>query len=851
MDRSYMRKVQKKQIEELLRLFEDAQNQFKKYVEQNRTQSAIELLQECQNSAISLGTAIENIENEGHPTVILLEEYCELLYQCYESLIGNEKVSVNQCIKLINQKLIKISNSVKNDIKIKIEAVFLPYKASMWDSLESIWQAADADPDCDAYVIPIPYFDKRPDGSFGQRYYEANQYPGYVPVVNYEEYDFEIHRPDLVFIHNPYDEGNFITSVHPYFYSDNIKKYTDCLIYVPYFATAGGMSEGQALCLAYINADYIVIQSEKYREYYDPRIPDSKFLAMGSPKFDSIIHKCQSQPNYPKNWIEKVKGKKIYFYNTSIGGMLENTDAFLKKMKYVFDIFKGREDACILWRPHPLMESTFESMREEFYPRYKLLKKEFIENQIGIYDKTPSIEDSIALADVYIGDAATSVTSLFGVVGKPLFILNNYIHSLPEKDDWRGERINMYFDEWGNDRYQVTMNNQLWFSENNDYHYKFYMDLKSGYSGGRYYMRALEIKNKIYVLPYNAQHLLIIKDKIIRKIEFPKFMVQGASFFKSWHNQKYIFLFPYQYPKLIRINIETEEIHYVDGLQSFYVRNVNGRWQSGGIGLYKNEWVFASPEEDQFVFMNIDTFEIKILNSNLHKGVQEVIANEDDLWLIPFKGRSIWCWNPKTGDIREYNDVPVDFCSISWPYGQKCDEHPFGGMVFSNEGEKETIIISPYWGNMFLSLDKETGKMEEWKLPMGNAMRGKNGYFITSNMGGFIVSYPQKKAKIRLWYVPERKLFDLNLDTKEYKEVEIDFDYEDLLQHEPGFMEESEWMQYCLNENAFHSLKDLLDNNIIGSSFDKERQLQAFAKINANTDGTCGKNIYKFVKEKV
>ena len=71
------------------------------------------------------------------------------------------------------------------------------------------------------------------------------------------------------------------------------------------------------------------------------------------------------------------------------------------------------------------------------------------------------------------------------------------------------------------------------------------------------------------------------------------------------------------------------------------------------------------------------------------------------------------------------------------------------------------------------------------------------------------------------------------------------------MQHEPGFMEESEWMQYCLTENAFHSLKDLLDNKIVGSSFDKERQLQAFAKINANTDGTCGKNIYKFVKEKV
>lgn len=60
------------------------------------------------------------------------------------------------------------------------------------------------------------------------------------------------------------------------------------------------MSEGQALCPAYINADYIVIQSEKYRKYYDPRISENKFLPLGSPKFDSVIRKCQNPPEPPQ-----------------------------------------------------------------------------------------------------------------------------------------------------------------------------------------------------------------------------------------------------------------------------------------------------------------------------------------------------------------------------------------------------------------------------------------------------------------------------------------------------------------------------------------------------------------------
>ena len=104
---------------------------------------------------------------------------------------------------------------------------------------------------------------------------------------------------------------------------------------------------------------------------------------------------------------------------------------------------------------------------------------------------------------------------------------------------------------------------------------------------------------------------------------------------------------------------------------------------------------------------------------------------------------------------------------------------------------------------------------------------------------------------IRLWEASERRLYEINIETKEYKEIEITFDMDDLYKHEPGFMEESEWMQYCLSENAFNSLKDLLDDCITGQPFDRERQLRAFEKINANTEGTCGQNIYWFVREKL
>ena len=194
--------------------------------------------------------------------------------------------------------------------------------------------------------------------------------------------------PILIFIHNIYDNYNLVTSVHPRYYSSNLKQYTDRLVYIPYYMTSGGMSEGQSFLPSYMNADYIVIQSPMFREYFDARIPDEKFLPLGSPKADRVIRKCQNPPALPKEWglsdaqLKSMTGKKVYFYNTSISGMLADTENFLKKMQYVFQCFEEHENVCILWRPHPLLEATFHSMRPEYEDEYKKLKKYFVEKEI-------------------------------------------------------------------------------------------------------------------------------------------------------------------------------------------------------------------------------------------------------------------------------------------------------------------------------------------------------------------------------------------------------------------------------------------------------------------------------------
>ena len=353
--------------------------------------------------------------------------------------------------KQLDKKIIKAENSAKNDIKVKLEIVFMPYKASMWDSLESVWKAADEDPDCDAYVVPIPYYDRKPDHSFGEFHYEGGEYPNYVPVVHYEAYDLAARRPDVIYIHNPYDGNNYVTSVDPRFYSSELKKYTDKLVYIPYFVSTEPNPENihtiehlsrYAITPGVINADKVIVQSEAMRQIYikallgyfgdtpsNRKIVEDKILGKRSPKFDRVTNTDIGNVDIPEEWnkiITKPDGtrKKIIFYNTSIGSLLKYKEKMIDKIKNVLDIFcENKNDVALLWRPHPLIKATIKSMCPQLWECYKQIVDRYVADGWGIYDDTPDLNRVIALCDAYYGDPS-SVVELVRKTNKPIMIQN-------------------------------------------------------------------------------------------------------------------------------------------------------------------------------------------------------------------------------------------------------------------------------------------------------------------------------------------------------------------------------------------------------------------------------------------
>lgn len=452
-----MRKVQKDSIIELTNLLKKAQEHVKNLLLQQEYASVLDLLQQCQQGAIQIGTTIEEAEGEGFPIVKKLEEYCELIFQvfemvqvCMEQSASEEMTSqpdADVIFGAMDRLLFEIEESIQKDIKLRKEVVFLPYKASMWDSLESVWVAADADPECEAYVVPIPYFDKNPDGSAKEMHYEGDLYPDYVPITHYDDYNIEQRHPDMIYIHNPYDEANYVTSVHPMFYAKRLKELTECLVYIPYFvlseinpkdkATVKGM-EHFVMLPGVIHAHKVVVQSEDMRQIYIDVMAEAvgeetrhyweeKILGIGSPKFDKIHNITKENVKVPEEWrkiIEKPDGqwKKIIFYNTSVTALLQNDERMLDKMWDVFETFKeNKDEVALLWRPHPLIKATIESMRPRLWEQYNNLVEGYKAEGWGIYDDTPDMDRAVALCDGYYGDPS-SVVQLCQEAGKPVML---------------------------------------------------------------------------------------------------------------------------------------------------------------------------------------------------------------------------------------------------------------------------------------------------------------------------------------------------------------------------------------------------------------------------------------------
>jgi len=440
-----MRKRRLQQILELINTIREMHKEIKKSIEETRYGDTIEMLTCCQEAAISIGSSIEETDNIVAHIIKDIENYCENLYQTSLSLDKN--CSAVDIYMMLEKQLAKIELGIKQNIKGKYEIVFLPYKASMWDAFESIWLAAQEDENCECYVIPIPYYDKKHDGTLGKRYYEGAEFPSYVEIVNYSDYNIEQRQPDIIYIHNPYDNHNTLTTVSPEYYSDRLRIHTSRLVYSPYFVYGTyqtNISDTHYLNRAGIYSNIIITQSEITKRIYEKYGFDkNKVIATGLPKIDYVVNMMKSNIEMPMEWKAKIHtDRKILLFNMHLSYYLKaytkvkegaESNYALNRLEEMLPKILNNEKYSLIWRPHPLMKKMIISRLGAYPKELEEIEEAIINSNNAVIDLNADYRYGFYFADAMISTFSSMVT-LFSVLGKPIYIYQTRLDKDVTKD---------------------------------------------------------------------------------------------------------------------------------------------------------------------------------------------------------------------------------------------------------------------------------------------------------------------------------------------------------------------------------------------------------------------------------
>ena len=291
---------------------------------------------------------------------------------------------------------------------------FFPYKYSMWDSMETLFDACVKRPHIYTACYPISYM-TRGDGMWHN---ETSSFKE--AVMLYDNPKQLLMETDIAVIHNPYDGNNKVTSVDPEFYSDKIKASGRKIVYLAYMGYA--YADHLIVQPGVLNADYIFTASEGERQRYIDVLmnnrgvdkSDNVFCVGGLPKHEAIKKPRQ---------IISTGGVNNKFVVLICGGLmpfLQDPEGRINKWRDAIERYADDDRCYVIFRPHPLTSDAINAMRRDARKIYD----DFIEEmQSYIHvDLEPDLETYLHYADFLISDPS-SVVDIWRATGRDFEVM--------------------------------------------------------------------------------------------------------------------------------------------------------------------------------------------------------------------------------------------------------------------------------------------------------------------------------------------------------------------------------------------------------------------------------------------
>lgn len=373
----------------------------------------IAVLVELQQLAIDIGTLIESVKGEGKACVKMLEKICESAF-----LLSQEDTKDD-----LQTEIEQFGRLLEAEVLSRKEIVFVSFDAKYWNRMQLLYEEEKKNPLSDVYVIHIPTYRKTYDMQLVEEEYHPELYPDDIAIYDYREYDFALRYPEKIYIQSSYDEYNPTWSVHPFFYSSNLIKYTDMLAYIPWFVTDCFTADNER---EYLNMQYYVTM---------PGVCYSDCVILSDDKMVNVyIRKltdwagCETQ----KIWEQKIvvkepemisqshkisNGTKCLLYYVGIGPLLAYKAQMLQKIKNSCEIFdRYKQHLSYFYMTEPEAEEILKKEDPIFYQEYM-----DVVSQIPQIDL--EIEEIMEQCDAYYG-CASYIANMFRDSGKPVMIQN-------------------------------------------------------------------------------------------------------------------------------------------------------------------------------------------------------------------------------------------------------------------------------------------------------------------------------------------------------------------------------------------------------------------------------------------
>ena len=407
----------------------------------------ITYLSELQNNIVSFGTLTESIKGEDCNTVKLLEQYLEVIYkvakyvQKFDEGISYEASAESkyaECDEGVKDTFASISEAIDSEIVNRRSVLFLPVKAKHFSSMRIAYEMEAATPDTDVYVMPLPYYYKEYDGSFKdemhidtEEFIKAN-----IPVTDYSRFDLSLLCPEKIYINSAYDEYNMAVSVDTRFYARIVKKYTEKLIYIPYFklmefdrANYPCWYNMQYYCTVpgVVMADKVYVQSENTRKAYIDKlnewVGDEKYTDIWEQKIDVYNESCEK---HSEDELRDAGSKKTIVWFVSAGSLAEFGDKYIEKAYRNLDVFALSKDKLkVLLNSEPFLDEMIKNYSDELYKKWTGFIDEF--NRSGIGEVVSQVEeksvDVLLKATAYYGDPSY-ICKDFILMKKPVMLQN-------------------------------------------------------------------------------------------------------------------------------------------------------------------------------------------------------------------------------------------------------------------------------------------------------------------------------------------------------------------------------------------------------------------------------------------